>query len=71
MPLEDALDLSWKTLAECFQPEQLLMKQDLVDKYFPRNGSLQADQISPGSEPKESTEPQELEEETRGEAAAQ
>lgn len=33
--LEDALDLCWQTLAECFRPEQLLMKQELVDKYFP------------------------------------
>ncbi|MEM7436602.1 MAG: V-type ATP synthase subunit B [Myxococcota bacterium] len=36
MPLVEALDLCWKTLAECFEPEELLMKQELVDKYFPR-----------------------------------
>ena len=36
MPLEPALDLCWQTMAECFRPEQLLMKQDLVQKYFPR-----------------------------------
>lgn len=36
IPLEEALDLCWRTLAECFQPEQLLMKQELVDKYFPK-----------------------------------
>jgi V/A-type H+-transporting ATPase subunit B len=36
--LEDALDLGWKTLAECFAPEQLLMKQALIDKYFPKDG---------------------------------
>ena len=35
MPLEDALDLGWQTMAECFQPEQLLMKQNLIDKYYP------------------------------------
>ncbi|RAU19404.1 V-type ATP synthase subunit B [Nitrincola tibetensis] len=35
IPLEKALDLCWKTLAECFEAEELLMKQDLVDKYFP------------------------------------
>jgi V/A-type H+/Na+-transporting ATPase subunit B len=35
MALEDALDLSWKTLAECFDAEELLMKQALIDKYFP------------------------------------
>ena len=32
----EALDLCWKTLAECFEPQELLMKQNLVDKYFPK-----------------------------------
>ena len=32
--LNDALDLCWQTLAECFEPQELLMKQALVDKYF-------------------------------------
>jgi V/A-type H+-transporting ATPase subunit B len=35
LPLEDALDLCWQTLAECFDESELLMKQVLVDKYFP------------------------------------
>jgi V/A-type H+-transporting ATPase subunit B len=35
MSLEEALDLSWRTLAECFDTEELLMKQSLIDKYFP------------------------------------
>lgn len=35
MPLEEALDLCWKTLAECFEPEELLMKHELIEKYFP------------------------------------
>ncbi|MEM6682177.1 MAG: V-type ATP synthase subunit B [Pseudomonadota bacterium] len=35
MPLEEALDLSWQTLAECFDADELLMKQGLIDKYFP------------------------------------
>ena len=35
MPLETALDLCWKTMAECFEPGEILMKQSLVDKYFP------------------------------------
>ncbi len=38
LPLLAALDLGWQTLAECFGPDELLMKQDLVDKYFPRSG---------------------------------
>lgn len=36
LPLERALDLGWQTLAECFEPQELLMKQSLIDKYFPR-----------------------------------
>ena len=36
LPLEQALDLSWQTLAECFEAEELLMKQALIDKYFPQ-----------------------------------
>jgi len=35
MPLESALDLCWQTMAECFEPEELLMKQALIDKYYP------------------------------------
>lgn len=34
MPLEAALDLCWQTLAECFTADQLLMKQELIEKYF-------------------------------------
>ena len=36
MPLEKALDEGWRTLAECFEPEELLMRQELVDKYYTR-----------------------------------
>jgi V/A-type H+-transporting ATPase subunit B len=36
MPLLEALDTCWKTLAECFEPQELLMKQNLIDKYFPK-----------------------------------
>lgn len=33
--LEEALDLGWKTLAECFQPDQVGIKQVYVQKYWP------------------------------------
>jgi V/A-type H+-transporting ATPase subunit B len=36
LPLEKALDLGWQTLAECFESKELLMKQALIDKYFPK-----------------------------------
>lgn len=35
VPLEGALDLAWATMAECFEPQELLMKEQLVKKYFP------------------------------------
>lgn len=37
MPLEDALDLCWRTMAECFRRDQLLMRESLVEKYFPED----------------------------------
>jgi V/A-type H+-transporting ATPase subunit B len=44
MPLNEALDACWETLAECFEPDELLMKQELIDKYFPRDkGAKQAE----------------------------
>jgi len=36
IPVVEALDLCWKTLAECFDSQELLMKQSIVDKYFPK-----------------------------------
>ena len=35
IPLEQALDLCWQTLAECFEPQEVLIKQSLMDKYWP------------------------------------
>ncbi len=35
LSLEEALDLGWRTMAECFEPAELLMKQALIDKYYP------------------------------------
>ena len=39
MPLEEALDTCWQTLAECFEPQELLMKQNLIDKYYPKTNA--------------------------------
>ncbi len=33
--LEEALDLGWKTLAECFEKNEVGIKQTLIDKYWP------------------------------------
>ncbi|MDA8308956.1 MAG: V-type ATP synthase subunit B [Deltaproteobacteria bacterium] len=42
LSLEEALDLGWKILAECFEARELLMKQALVDKYYPRTEAAQS-----------------------------
>jgi V/A-type H+/Na+-transporting ATPase subunit B len=34
--LEQALDLGWKTLGECFQPDEVGIKQSLIAKYWPK-----------------------------------
>jgi V/A-type H+-transporting ATPase subunit B len=36
LSLEQALDLGWETLAECFEPHEVGIKQTLVDKYWPK-----------------------------------
>ncbi len=33
--LEAALDLGWQTLAECFEPQEVGIKQSLIEKYWP------------------------------------
>jgi len=42
MPVIEALDRCWQTLAECFDPQELLMKQELIEKYFPK-GSIKVE----------------------------
>ncbi|MCK4641799.1 MAG: V-type ATP synthase subunit B [Candidatus Marinimicrobia bacterium] len=37
--LEDALDLGWKILAECFTPDETRMKTDLVNKFWPEEAA--------------------------------
>lgn len=39
IPLEEALDLGWKTLAECFDRHEVGMKTSLVEKYWPKNNA--------------------------------
>jgi V/A-type H+-transporting ATPase subunit B len=46
LPLSEALDSSWHTLAECFEPHELLMKQDLVDRYFPDLGKEDTEEVT-------------------------
>lgn len=50
LPLEQALDLCWTTLAECFQAEQLLMKQELIEKYFPKDSQVMSAKMAQASD---------------------
>ena len=34
--LEDALDLGWKILADCFEKEETGLKSDLIAKFWPQ-----------------------------------
>ena len=36
LPVIEALDLCWLTLSECFDTKELLMRQNLIDKYYPK-----------------------------------
>ncbi len=38
LPLEQALDTGWKTLSECFNPQEVGIKMSMVEKYWPNNG---------------------------------
>lgn len=40
MPVLEALDLCWIILGDCFHSHELLMKQHLIDKYYPKSTSL-------------------------------
>tara|TARA_Y100000588_G_C14142718_1_gene876854 strand:- start:665 stop:1390 length:726 start_codon:yes stop_codon:yes gene_type:complete len=42
LPLEKALDLGWELMARCFSPEQLLMKSELIQKYYPQSAHKDA-----------------------------
>ncbi len=36
IPLEKALDLGWRILAECFSPEETGIKRSMIEKYWPK-----------------------------------
>lgn len=36
MGINEALDVGWMTLGECFYPDEVEIKQELIDKYWPK-----------------------------------
>jgi V/A-type H+-transporting ATPase subunit B len=41
IPLEEALDLGWKTLAECFEPSETGLKSELIRDFWPKDAAPQ------------------------------
>ena len=39
IPLEEALDLGWKILAQCFTPEETGLRSSLIDEFWPKEGA--------------------------------
>jgi len=35
-PIEEALDIGWKTLSECFEANEVGIKQSMLDKFWPK-----------------------------------
>ena len=42
LTLEEALDLGWQTMAECFEPQELLIRENLLQKYYPSDKAASA-----------------------------
>ncbi len=38
LPIDEAIDLGWKILADCFQMDEVGMKQKFIDAYWPKKG---------------------------------
>jgi V/A-type H+-transporting ATPase subunit B len=36
IPLEEALDLGWQTLAECFEPSEVGVRTDMINQFWPK-----------------------------------
>ncbi len=43
IPLNDALDQGWKTMAECFSKREVGIKRELIDKYWPAAAEIGQD----------------------------
>ena len=41
IPLEEALDLGWEILAECFEPNETGLKTSLIKERWPRKDALE------------------------------
>jgi len=57
MSLEEALDKGWELMADNFEPEELLMKEELINKYYPeKEKTEEEEETSPNPEQPSETE---------------
>ena len=50
IPLEEALDLGWEILADCFDPMETGVHTSLIDKFWPGDRGTGADTAEPMEE---------------------
>jgi V/A-type H+-transporting ATPase subunit B len=43
IPLEKALDLGWQIMAQCFEPLEVGMRSELLDKFWPKDAGTKAE----------------------------
>ena len=41
IPLEEALDLGWEILSECFEPNETGLKSDLIRERWPKRDAVE------------------------------
>jgi len=39
IPLDQALDRGWRTMAECFEPQEVGIKKEVLEKYWPQDST--------------------------------
>ncbi len=49
IPLEKALDLGWQIMAECFEPLEVGMRSELLEKFWPKQAGIKADELQEAS----------------------
>ena len=42
IPLERALDLGWEIMAKCFEPHEVGMRTELINKFWPKEAGAKA-----------------------------
>jgi V/A-type H+-transporting ATPase subunit B len=48
IPLNEALDRGWQTMAECFEPQEIGIKRELIDEFWPDSSKHGRTEASPG-----------------------